>query len=328
MEGTKLLEMYHAVIRDNPADPAPFRTLQRHIASTLGVTYNLAGIRGRVYREQKRHALHMTQVDSADADSDYPAWQKAFKQLPTTIRLAFLTDLHLPDHDPRALELALKIVQDFQPHIVPHGSDVFDFETISRFPVDPRDAAEDVWIPVQQLYLAKMRDVASAAPAALHPFIVGNHDIRVWRFMTQQAPQFRATVSKAFTDTIRAAGGLWFGFKADQIRIGSLILLHGRTSGINAAKMNGDKITLWQDDVLTGHVHKAQSYTMLGSRRKTTSVTSGCLCNLQPRYSNHQHNWQQGIVLATIDCANDSTHFDLITFDKYRAVWGGKEYKA
>ena len=53
------------------------------------------------------------------------------------IKIAFPTDEHFPFQNDRAREVALKIVQDFGPDVVPAGSDGLDFYKLSRFDRDP-----------------------------------------------------------------------------------------------------------------------------------------------------------------------------------------------
>ncbi|KKM26430.1 hypothetical protein LCGC14_1584780, partial [marine sediment metagenome] len=84
-------------------------------------------------------------------------WENSLLRLPNVIRFAFVSDLHVPDQDARAIDLAAQIVYDYRPHILQHGSDAFDFRTISRFEIDPSEVAEDVFEKVATPYAKIMR---------------------------------------------------------------------------------------------------------------------------------------------------------------------------
>jgi len=255
---------------------------------------------------------------------DSEQWQTGLANLPSTFRFAFITDLHVPDHDPRAVDIAQQIVYDFKPHVIQHGSDAFDFETISRWDVDPEKVIDDAFEIVSVPYYQVMRGFRDAAPGALTPFLVGNHDERIWKFLADKAPQLRTTVTKVFIDMIRSAGGMWLGFQNIQYNLGHLKVIHGRSVTKYAAATHLDMFGV---DVIAGHVHRAMMFTKTNEQRTLQSITSGCLCNLKPSYSLWRQNWQHGIVLATIDTENRTSHLESIVFDGYRAYWGGKLYK-
>lgn len=264
--------------------------------------------------------------ETKQPEDDWMSFHHQVDLLPSTYRIAFLTDIHMPDHDMRAVELALRIVSDFKPHVLPHGSDVFDLPTISRFESDPEDEAEDVWQAVNQPYLKLMRSVNDASADAWRPFIVGNHDARVWAFLTRLAPQFRHTISKLVVDTIRKADGLWLGWDTSEIALPGMLLAHGQgiVSGMYPARKLADYCAT-QESALAGHVHKFDNWSKRGSQGIVTYQTSGCLCQLQPKWSHRRQNWQHGIVLATV--VNGVAFFTPVPFVDYVAIWGDKEYR-
>lgn len=304
----------------------------RQIAQKYGTTPEIVRKRIQRYRlnrvDQESTVLTTSPKVENKIDDDLTKWEFALKRLPKLTRYAHVTDLHVPDHDPRAVDLAAKIIADFNPHILLHGSDAFDFETISRFGTSVEKLIEDALWDIQVPYSKVMSTLNQASPRAIRPFLIGNHDKRIITFMQQNAPQFRGTVTKVFADMIRHSDGLWLGFEREQLEIGPLTIYHGRTATQNAAKMHAEKYVAFQRDVIAGHVHRAQLFSKTGPERTIESVTSGCLCNLKPSYSNYRQDWQHGIVLVTIDFENQQSHFEVINFKKNQAVFGGKVYRA
>jgi hypothetical protein len=290
------------------------------IADAFGTTRGT--VAGLIYRHKRQIE---TQVDASE--DDMSRWQVGVEALPSQYRLAFVSDLHIPDHDPRAYELALQIVRDFNPHIVTHGSDAFDFLNISRFEIDPANLVEDAWEGIGELYGALMSDLKSAAPNALTPFLMGNHDIRLYKFMTDKAPQMRKHVMKMFVSSIRRAGSLWLGLETDTLHLRPLVVKHGTIATQAAARANGLKVG-WSRYVLTGHTHRFDLAAKTTFDQTIVSLTSGCLCNLKPAYRHEAQDWQQGITLVTVDRERGSCYMEPVVFSlDYSAVFGGKFYE-
>lgn len=60
-------------------------------------------------------------------------------------RIAWLSDIHVPYHDPRAVAAALAVLADFRPNLTVIGGDLYDCYSISRYSKDPdrREALQD-----------------------------------------------------------------------------------------------------------------------------------------------------------------------------------------
>lgn len=266
-------------------------------------------------------------IEDSRSSDDRDAWEYGLAHLPRIVRYAHVSDLHVPDHDEKAVRLAASIIHDFKPHVMLHGSDAFNFETIARFETSIEKLVEDALQDIKTDYAWVVGQLNEAAPNSLKPFLIGNHEVRVLNFMMQKAPQFRHTVIKTFSDMIRENDGLWLGFNTEELDIGPLKIYHGRAVGAFPAKAHAERYVAYQRDVIAGHVHRASLFSKTGPDKMIESVTSGCLCNLKPSYSNYVQDWQQGIVLVTIDFDNWQSHFEIVNFKKNQAVWGGKVYR-
>ena len=257
---------------------------------------------------------------------DTEQWEAALKKLPPIIRFGVMNDLHVPDHNLKAVELALKIISDFKPHILQaSGSDALSFENIStHWEVDPEKMVDDVFEVIENPYRKIMTDIHSAAPDAIYPNLVGNHEKRLITFLNQKAPQLKRTVLKTFIELIRSTGALWLGFNISGYKLHHLRVIHGYSTAKFAASVHLDRFDM---DIVSGDVHRAMYFARTVEERIIQSVTTGCLCNLTPSYAYWQSNWQHGICLITIDTVTNTRLFENIVFCNNTASYGGRLYR-
>lgn len=260
-----------------------------------------------------------------DLPDDTHHWIDALEDYPDPLRLAFPTDIHIGKvdgkltHDPRALDLMLKIVSDFKPHVVVVGSDLHEFDSISRWGSHFDRMAADALKEVEKPTLNLFSDLRSAAPDADLPFLVGNHDWRIEE--NSRRSQYRHTLISDYVDMLRAGGAWWMGFGNTAMDIRSLFLLHGQFTPKYAANKHGD-FYAWHKDIMFGHTHRFD-YSF---RQNRVSWGIGSLASMWAHYSKHKTGWQQGFALATI--YHGHTQVTPLIFNDYRTVWGNKEYRA
>lgn len=246
-------------------------------------------------------------------------------------KIALPTDLHVPYHDPRALSVAHKIINDFDPDYILAGSDGVDFYAISKFDHDPArmkfyglQKEIDTWRSIQK----EFRD---AAPRAAVLYLPGNHEERLRKYVWRH-PELYGLEALRLEKLLgfESLGINWDG-STEYMIDDQLMLVHGeiarKYSGYSA-KGELEKIhysySLWMGHTHRGGIHYAQT------RRGMVFAAEGfCLCNLEPEYVRHP-DWQHGIVLATI--TKNGIELDPIAFDSKRrkvtAVWRDKYYQS
>ena len=79
------------------------------------------------------------------------------------IKVAFPTDQHVPYEDKQAVELAMKIVQKFDPDEFIVGSDNMDFYAVSKFDKNPRPAGS-YRFSTRSIAFRKTRRIGSRRP--------------------------------------------------------------------------------------------------------------------------------------------------------------------
>ena len=109
----------------------------------------------------------------------------------------------------------------------------------------------------------------------------------------------------------------------------SLVIKHGTLVRKNSAYAAYAELEreMFSISVMTGHTHRGGTSYITSRRGVVVGHECFCLCDLEPDYISNP-NWQQGLVLATVDGGLPS--IEAIPFYKYkrktRAIWRGKEY--
>jgi hypothetical protein len=248
------------------------------------------------------------------------------------MKIAFPTDEHFPFQNDRAREVALKIVQDFDPDVLPAGSDGLDFYKLSRFDRDPKRMSKYTLQEEIKLWQTAQLEWKSAAPNARRPYILGNHDERWDKTLWQLDAFFE--LNDLSLGNILGLEKLGIEPKLlDEVDLGEIAIRHGQVvrqhSGMSA---RGEvEKQRHQISTMTGHTHRGGTYMTTTRNKVVYGIECFCLCSLEPWYGKGPFDWQNGIVLATIH-KDKSLQFEPIPFSqsngKVVAHWRDKEYTA
>ena len=214
--------------------------------------------------------------------------------------ILFLSDIHLPYHDIKALTLALDYGKKNNINTIYLNGDIMDFYKASFHEQDPkkRDVAYEFEVARQFLDLLQKE-----FPNAKLFFKEGNHCLRWSRYLRVKAPivldmeEFRIDVILK----LRERGIEWIPNKT-LVKIGKLNAIHGNEykggGGINVAR------TLWLragDNVIAGDKHKTQSAIKTNIDKKTVGTWSvGCMCELNPDYMPF-NEWNVGFAHILVE---------------------------
>ena len=246
-----------------------------------------------------------------------------------------ISDIHSPEQDDKAVELACKVIDETKPDAVVIDGDSVDFREVSDFPDQP-----SVRLLLQSSIdkaLEKHKEIKSAAPDAKYYFILGNHERRWLRFLMKN-PVLESLESLTFEE-ILSLKKLGFELVKKSLYLvgGKLLITHGRRWSTHAgravqAELNDRKN---QISVIVGHGHKSASITMRGPRMLVGGWEIGCLQNLRPHYHDgEQANWIQSMAVLNEWGNADSQHFNVeeIVFtgvddEPRRCIFRGKEFE-
>ena len=288
------------------------------ISKALGIPQGTA--RRVVYHEKRKRQpdIQPTAIVQRPENetTDFQLWERSLATLAKRKRwltVMHLSDIHFPYHDETALRLTYKLIAAMQPDVIVVGSDAFDLPTISRFEPD-RDLDVDDWLhqltPYWRSFIASLRN---AAPDALLPFILGNHDARALAEIKRLS--VRRVVMQHFIDMVRADDAvLWLG-DTQEVEIGNLTVTHGwkTTRHTAAATLQAYQ---HQRNVIAGHTHRPDFYTVRGAAYSVACAVGGCLCQLTPHYQiGRKHtDWQHGTVIATVDMQSHAASLNNIVY--------------
>ncbi len=105
--------------------------------------------------------------------------------------------------------------------------------------------------------------------------------------------------------------------------IPSLWCMHGkRATKYTAAVMLQDYMV----DIIFGHTHRMQDFTLRTWDRSVTGTNSGCLCSKNPGYGNgRQNNWVNGFTIVDYDDKGYSVNNILIKDNSF--IFNDKRWK-
>jgi predicted phosphodiesterase len=252
-----------------------------------------------------------------------------------TLKVAVVSDTHAPYQDGRAIELACRIIQDFQPDELVHLADGIDFYALSTFSRDPGRVL-NLQEEVDQAYAVNMT-LASACPEANHIYLdSGNHEKRLSAYLRKH-PEMHGLDVLDLPKLLRLEESGWtLGSPEREYLAGRLVLMHGhrvsKNAGWSVKRILEER--LWQQSVVMGHSHRIGNCMATGARLLVGGWEVGCLCDLEPEWGPRHKNWQQGMATITIPNTSRSHCFGVeqVVFvgsaRRRRAVWRGQVYIA
>ena len=206
-----------------------------------------------------------------------------------TPRAFICGDVHVPYHCPATVAAAVAAAKQFRPDLFVLNGDLVDFEALSRFLSNPRTVSE----PQRELDVGAAilrRFEAVIGPRCHRVFLLGNHEERLEKYLTKNAPHLLGLRSLNLSELLGLAG--WTVVPYPQIfRAGGLVVHHGVSYGSTTCNKNIAKYGGF--DICQGHSHRLTQVYVRSLHGLHSSVEGGCLCQLEQPYSKH-NNWHQG----------------------------------
>jgi predicted phosphodiesterase len=208
-------------------------------------------------------------------------------QLPTSLRnLAILSDIHFPYHNKKALKAALDYLMNlsYLDGIVLNG-DILDFYQLSDFSKNPSKPNMKKELELGRWFLKSLRETFPNIPIY---YKIGNHEMRLERWLSVKAPEFLDTEYKIqLIDAYTV------------MKAGKLNIIHGHeyrgAGGVYPARYIYLKTKV---NTICGHYHRPSSYidkNMNGEYHG--AITTGCLCEMSPDYAAY-NEWVHGFAIA------------------------------
>lgn len=213
------------------------------------------------------------------------------------IKVLSLSDIHVPYHEPKAVEAAVKFGRKWKPDVLLLLGDISDFYSISRWDRDPKK--RDLVGECEQVYdmLAWFR---KAFPKARIVYKLGNHEERWDHYIWNKCAELWGLDALRLESVLKLdeLGIEMVGDKRPVMIGPHLVGLHGHelvrglTSPVNQAR---GLFMRTLHSALAGHGHTTSTHVqgnMLG--KEIACWSQGCLCNLHPLYmpiNTHNHGF-------------------------------------
>lgn len=238
-------------------------------------------------------------------------------------RWLIISDLHVPYHDQRALEAAIKHGVDRKcDHLLVNG-DALDAYQCSHWLRDPNQRHVDKEVEMLGEFLRGIAKLFKGNKV----YKVGNHEDRITAYLWSNAPQMLGATKwdlcKALAGEMDLVGWTWIQSK-QLYRLGKLHAYHGHelprglTNPVNVGR------GLWlrtKQSGFTSHWHSTSTHVESnGSKTKTWVCFSlGCLCDLHPSYA-PVNGWNHGACILDLEAGGNYGEENFRIIDG--KVWG------
>jgi hypothetical protein len=287
----------------------PSRTIARYILFNHGDLFdnNLekirCSVRSRLGTHGDKNRQNVTNIIPRLAPVVMPqTWRKPREPFILNPGLWLcLFDVHIPFHEPKALEAALAYGKKHKVTGIILGGDAQDCAAISFWQSSrKRDFDKEV-----ELFIDFLDLLDQEFPKAEKVYKPGNHEYRLPRYYQIKAPELIG-LPLAAMDTILGLEhrGIEFLDYKQIIMAGKLPILHGDelpmiARSVNPARGLFLRTKSWS---MCGHCHTTSQHNaknIQGVQLTTWSV--GCLCDLQPDYNVYGNDWNWGFAIVNVE---------------------------
>ena len=286
----------------------PSRTIARYILHNYGPLFdgNLEQIRNQI-RYHVGAAGVKNRSDKKQPESHNPiplppTWRKtrnAYKLPPGSWLI--LSDVHIPFHEPKPIESAIKFGQAEKVTGILFNGDLQDCASISYWPSGrKRDFDKEV-----ELFIDFLDFIDKELPNTLKVYKPGNHEYRLPRYYQSKAPELIGLPLQA-VDTVLGLEyrGIEFLDYHQIVMAGKLPIIHGHeipniSRSVNPARGLFLRTKSW---AACSHCHTTSEHTAKNIQGTLLTTWSfGCLCDLSPDYNPFGNDWCWGVALINVE---------------------------
>ena len=242
-----------------------------------------------------------------------------------------INDLHIPFHDRRAIDLMLKVADQFKPDIVFINGDIGDFWAISSYVKIStlRDqAALKKELSQCRRFLRGLRD---RFPNSKIVFIAGNHEYRWDCYIEEHARELVGLKGLSLKDQLELEEldieWVYTGTRESSYLWGKLLIGHFNLASMHSGYTAKNLVDRKGISLIQGHCHRGGVHYKRIYNKVVVGYENFCLCDLNPPYVDRP-NWQQGFSLAWKDTQSDLFHVQQLPIlqsdGKYKVMYNGK----
>jgi hypothetical protein len=215
-----------------------------------------------------------------------------------------LPDIHIPFHEQRPIESAIKYGQDNGVTGVLLEGDMQDCSAVSFWPATKRPHFDrEIEMVIDFLDFLQYE-----FPSQKIVYKFGNHEYRLPRYYASKAPELIGVPLRAMDSVLGLESrGIDVVDYRQKVMAGKLPIYHGHemrfSSPVNPARGLFLKILSWG---ACAHFHRTSENTQTNDRGEILTTWSfGCLCNLSPDYATYGNNWNWGFSMVNVEKNGD-----------------------
>lgn len=225
-------------------------------------------------------------------------------------KILVISDLHLPYHDEKAIEVALMKGKAEKVNIIILLGDLLDMYQMSQWVKDPKNPDMACEIETCREFLQLLR---KEFPDAEIIWKEGNHEERWQTYFYRNAPDVAVLPGMTVYDYMNVEQyGIQVIREKRPINVSTLLLYHGHelprglTNPVNQARGQWLRATA---NMIAGHGHRTSTHIERSATGQIFSNWSiGCLCDLTPQYASI-NKWNHGFGILTQE-GPKSFHFN------------------
>lgn len=225
-------------------------------------------------------------------------------------KILVISDLHLPYHDEKAIEVALLKGKAENVNIIILLGDLLDMYQLSQWVKDPKNPNMATELEICREFLQLLR---KEFPDAEIIWKEGNHEARWQTYFYRNAPDVAVLPGMTVYDYMNVEQyGVQVIRDNRPINVSTLLLYHGHelpkglTNPVNQARGQWLRATA---NMIAGHGHRTSTHIERSATGQIFSNWSiGCLCDLTPQYASI-NKWNHGFGILTQE-GPKSFHFN------------------
>jgi predicted phosphodiesterase len=242
----------------------------------------------------KKKASSVKEISYKEED-DVPLITK--KTVSGDYKVLVFPDIHVPYHAKKAIEVAIRLGEEFQPDEIVCLGDLLDCYTLSTYSRSTNrqgDLAAELKMANELLDEIKTRTGAKEAT-----FIEGNHEARIRKFVLNKCPEL-VNLDILSVNNLLGLEKIGWDFIPERkfYQINNLFFTHGEFANMHSAKKHIDE---YRVDIIHGHTHRISSRYHRGLDKTVGGFELGFLGSFEVAAEfTKRANWQHGIGTAII----------------------------
>ena len=234
----------------------------------------------------------------------------------------FLSDVHIPSQDAEAVRVVLNFILWLKPTHVFLTGDIFDCYALSRFDKAPRRII-GLQSELDQLEDFLFHTRLAAGPDAEIHYMEGNHERRVQTYLTRH-PELSELRGLKPENLFRLNDyGIQWHPQEEVYRHHGFIVTHGTVVRKHAGRSAQGEFEKYISSGISGHTHRAGSYTKTAMDSTYAWYELGCLCDLEPEYMVGTADWQHAIAVGHFIKGDNRFAIEQVQIPKRKLLYRG-----